>query len=173
VEESSEGHSSTVLAPENKNPMDSSVGIATTLRVGRPGSIPSRGWEFFSSPPRPDRPWGPPNLPSNGYRGLFPPAGAWSLVKYRIRLHDVVLSSAQGHLYTLKRRLDWPKSRTGSVGEKKCVCLCQNSNSGRFAASQTSRSTRQIGEWLAWTCWRSEKCLSLPGNEARPPVTLF
>jgi hypothetical protein len=29
-------------------------------------------WEFFSSPPRPDRLWGPGSLLSNGYHGLFP-----------------------------------------------------------------------------------------------------
>jgi hypothetical protein len=28
-------------------------------------------WEFFSSPPRPDRHWGPPSLLFDGYRGLF------------------------------------------------------------------------------------------------------
>jgi hypothetical protein len=31
----------------------------------------SRGWEFFSSPPCPDRLWGPPSLLSNGYQRLF------------------------------------------------------------------------------------------------------
>jgi hypothetical protein len=36
-------------------------------------SLPtSGGWEFFSSPPRPERHWGPPSLLSNGYQGLFP-----------------------------------------------------------------------------------------------------
>jgi hypothetical protein len=30
------------------------------------------GWEFFSSPPRPEWLWGPPSLPSNGYQRLFP-----------------------------------------------------------------------------------------------------
>jgi hypothetical protein len=36
------------------------------------GSSPGRGWEFFSSPPRPDRLRGPPSLLFNGYQGLFP-----------------------------------------------------------------------------------------------------
>jgi hypothetical protein len=35
------------------------------------GSIPCSSWEFFSSPPRPDRFWGPPSLLSDGYQGLF------------------------------------------------------------------------------------------------------
>jgi hypothetical protein len=33
-------------------------------------SSPGRGWEFFFSPPRPDRLWGPPSLLYNGYEGL-------------------------------------------------------------------------------------------------------
>jgi hypothetical protein len=36
------------------------------------GSSSGRGWEFFSSPPRPDRLWDSPSLLSNGYQGLFP-----------------------------------------------------------------------------------------------------
>jgi hypothetical protein len=38
----------------------------------RGGSSPGRGWELFSSPPRPDRLWGPPSLPVGRYHGLFP-----------------------------------------------------------------------------------------------------
>jgi hypothetical protein len=33
---------------------------------------PGRGWEFCSSPLRPDRFSGPPSLLSSGYQGLFP-----------------------------------------------------------------------------------------------------
>jgi hypothetical protein len=34
--------------------------------------LPRRGWEFFSSPPRPDRLWGPPSLIFNMCRVFFP-----------------------------------------------------------------------------------------------------
>jgi hypothetical protein len=43
---------------------------ATGWMIG--GLSPGRGWEFFSSPPRPDRLWGPPSPLSNGYLGLLP-----------------------------------------------------------------------------------------------------
>jgi hypothetical protein len=46
------------------------------LRAGwSGGSSPGRGWEFFSSPPRPERLWGPPSLLSDGYRGLVKRTG--------------------------------------------------------------------------------------------------
>jgi hypothetical protein len=53
----------------------SGAGIAqwysSGLRAGwSGGSSPGRGWEFFSSPPRPDRLWSPPSLLSNEYRGM-------------------------------------------------------------------------------------------------------
>jgi len=72
--------------------------------------------EFFSSTPRPIRFWGPPSLLTNGYRvpgreadhsaptndevknawsyTSIPPYVfmAWCLVKYRVRIHGMVLS---------------------------------------------------------------------------------
>jgi len=91
---------------------DSSV--VTGWMIG--GSRPGRGWEFFSSPPRPYRLWGLSSLLSNGYQGLFPcgvkrqgheanhslPSSAevknaWSYTfTPPIRLHGVV---PQGQLY--------------------------------------------------------------------------
>jgi hypothetical protein len=47
---------------------NSSVGTVTGCGLDDRGSIPDGGWEFFFSPPRPDRLWGPPSLLSNGYR---------------------------------------------------------------------------------------------------------
>jgi hypothetical protein len=54
---------------------DSSVGIAPGYGLDDRGSrvrFQGRGWEFFSSPPRPERLWGPPSLLYNGYKGFFP-----------------------------------------------------------------------------------------------------
>jgi hypothetical protein len=76
-------------------------------RSGFNGSIPGECWEFFSSPPCPDRLWSPPSLLCNGYQGLFPWGvkltthlrlmprlkSQWSCISTPpIRLHDMVLS---------------------------------------------------------------------------------
>jgi hypothetical protein len=53
---------------------DSVVGIAIGYRLDGQGvgvRVPG-GSIIFSSPRRPHRYWGPPNLLSNGYQGLFP-----------------------------------------------------------------------------------------------------
>jgi hypothetical protein len=54
-----------------------------------PGAVPGSA-RFFSSPQRSDRHWGPPNLQSNGYRGIFPGGG--------VKLH-LVPSSRKVELY--------------------------------------------------------------------------
>jgi hypothetical protein len=54
------------------NSQDSSVvqRWATGWMIG--GLNSGGGWEFFSSPRRPNRLWSPPSLLSNGYQWFFP-----------------------------------------------------------------------------------------------------
>jgi hypothetical protein len=96
------------------------------------GSSLGKDWEFFSSPPRPDRLKGPPSLLSSGTlsQGLkrpwreadhSPPSSAvvenaWSYTSVlSIRLHGVVLSSSTGTVLPLPCSLfkenPWPKER--------------------------------------------------------------
>jgi hypothetical protein len=79
------------------------VGVAQSIQwlsceLEDRGSIRARGEIFFSSPPHPDRLWGPPNLLWNGYKGLFPRGFSGRGVKLtthlhlvpRLRLHGVI-----------------------------------------------------------------------------------
>jgi hypothetical protein len=72
----------------------SSIGIALGYGLYDRGSMvrfPGGGeaGNFFSSPPRPERLWGPPSLLSNGYQGLFLWGQSCSGVKLTTHLHLV------------------------------------------------------------------------------------
>jgi hypothetical protein len=68
------------------------------------GSSPGRGWEFFSSPPRPDRLWSPSSLLSNGYQ-LFPWRYNGRGVKLTTHLHLVPRSKLHGSIPSL--HIEW------------------------------------------------------------------
>jgi hypothetical protein len=64
------------------------------------GSSPGRIWEFFTSPPRPDRLWVPPSLRSSGYQGLFPWMESGRGVKLTAHLHLVLKVNAWSNTAT-------------------------------------------------------------------------
>jgi hypothetical protein len=73
LREKAAGYSSRLLSFHLKS-HDSSVSTALGYGLDDRGSrvrFLAGSWEYFSSPPRPERLWGPPSLLSNGYQGLF------------------------------------------------------------------------------------------------------
>jgi hypothetical protein len=89
----------------------SAVGIATGYGLdGRGFGVRVLvGAGFLFSPRHPDRFWGPPNLLSNGYRGLFlrgKAAGAWRLPQHlvpRSRICGSIHPLPHTHSYVLWR----------------------------------------------------------------------
>jgi hypothetical protein len=55
------------------------------------GSSPRRGWELLSSPPLPDRLWGPSSLLSNEYQRLLP----WGVKRPDCEADHLTPSSAE------------------------------------------------------------------------------
>jgi len=113
---------------------DSSVNIVVRVRGRRPESILGRGWDFFSSLPRPGRLSGPPSL-IQGVPGVLSPGvkllgreddhsppstaeakNAWSYASIPpIRLHGVVVKHRDSFtLYTLWVVLSGSTSSLGS-----------------------------------------------------------
>jgi hypothetical protein len=71
------------------------------------GSSSGGGWEFSSSPPRPDRLWRPPSLLSNGYQRLFPWGKVAGVVELTIHLHLVPRSRMRGAISQLPNTPPW------------------------------------------------------------------
>jgi hypothetical protein len=71
--------------------MIASVNRVTRLRAERPGYDSRQGGrECFSSPPRPDRLWGPPSLLANGYLRSGCEAATHPHLVPRLRMHGAV-----------------------------------------------------------------------------------
>jgi hypothetical protein len=66
---------------------------------------PGEGWEFFSSPPCPERLWSPPDLLPNGDLGLFPSGESGLGVKLTIHLHLAPRSRMRGDILLLPQHV--------------------------------------------------------------------
>jgi hypothetical protein len=85
------------------------VGIATGYGLYDYGvgfQVPL-GSTISSSPRRPDRLWGSPNLLANGYRGLFPRGSSGRAVKLATHLQLVPRSRKYGSIHPLLHTPSW------------------------------------------------------------------
>jgi hypothetical protein len=88
----------------------SSVNTVTSLRAGRPWFDSWQGqWRnIFSSPPRPYRHWGPPNLLPAGCRELFPRGGqSGRVVNLTVHLHLLLRLTIHGVIPPLPHTSSW------------------------------------------------------------------
>jgi hypothetical protein len=100
------------------------AGIATGWMIG--GSNPGRGWEFFSSPPCPERLWSPPILLSKGYQGLFRWGWNGRGVKLTTHLQLVPRSRMSGAISPLPQYVFiawWSVKSTGTTLPFTLACL--------------------------------------------------
>jgi hypothetical protein len=93
----------------NQRSRDSSVGIATSYGLDDwwVGVWVLVGSIIFSSPCRPNRLWGPPNLLSNGYWGLSPRGLRGRGVKLTTHLQQMPRSRKCGYIYPLPHTPSW------------------------------------------------------------------
>jgi hypothetical protein len=88
---------------------DSAVSIATGYGLDDRG-VGARvlvGSRIFTSPCHPDRLWGPPNLLSNGYWGLFSGGKSGWSVKLTTHLQLVPRSRKYGSIHPLPHTPSW------------------------------------------------------------------
>jgi hypothetical protein len=99
---------SSTQKPHNRKNYDSSVGIVTTIKVGRP-RIDSRQeqWrKFLSLLLRADRLWGPPSLLTNSFRGLSSGVKRQG-IKLTTHLHVVPRLKMRGAIPSLHHTSSW------------------------------------------------------------------
>jgi hypothetical protein len=117
--------------------LDSSVGYGLDDR----GSIPVRGWEFLSSPPRPDWLWGPSSLPSNGHHGFLPwggkAAGSWGWP----HRHQLPRSRMRGAIPLLPNTPSWRGAQL-KTNVRKAIDLAE-SRTGQFSNVNQFRYYRE------------------------------
>jgi hypothetical protein len=85
------------------------VGIASAYGLDDRGvgdRVPG-GSRRFSSPRRPDRPWGPPSLLPTGTRGLFPRGESGRGVKLTTHLRLVTRSRKCGSIHPFPHTTSW------------------------------------------------------------------